>query len=147
MQNINIFYTGNEHFHAFYAPTKIVQIGWGYHVNFCVWKKNGHYFNLANVYVLLREFKMSYVYLPRLGWIVVSKLITITLHLPSNRRSYYSSIYRWIWLRRNKYYRLKVEAGLWFICAESQNVSTFNFMGCFTVICPQLRMGKCMLAQ
>ena len=40
MQKINIFYTENEHLHAFYAPTKIVQIGWGHHVNFCVWNKS-----------------------------------------------------------------------------------------------------------
>ena len=27
MQKVNIFYKENEHLHAFYAPTKIVQIG------------------------------------------------------------------------------------------------------------------------
>ena len=40
MQKVNIFSTGNDHLHAFYAPTKIVQIGWGHHDNFCVWKKS-----------------------------------------------------------------------------------------------------------
>ena len=44
MQKVNIFCTENEHLHAFHAPTKIVQIGWGHHVNFCVWKKIGNYF-------------------------------------------------------------------------------------------------------
>ena len=35
MQKVNIFCTENEHLHAFYAPTKIVKIEWGHHVNFC----------------------------------------------------------------------------------------------------------------
>ena len=38
MQKVSIFCTGNDHLHAFHAPIKIVQIGWGHHVNFCVWE-------------------------------------------------------------------------------------------------------------
>ena len=44
MQKVNIFCTLNDHLYAFYASPKTVQIGWGHHVKFCVWKKNGHYF-------------------------------------------------------------------------------------------------------
>ena len=40
MQKVNIFCTENENLHAFYAPTKIVEIGWGHPVNFCVWKRS-----------------------------------------------------------------------------------------------------------
>ena len=40
MQTVKIFCTENEHLHAFNAPTKIVQIGWGHHVDFCFWKKS-----------------------------------------------------------------------------------------------------------
>ena len=40
MHKISKFCTKNDHLHAFYAPTKIVQIGWGHHVYFCVWEKS-----------------------------------------------------------------------------------------------------------
>ena len=39
IQKVSIFCVENEHFHAFYAPTRIIQIGWGHHVNFCVREK------------------------------------------------------------------------------------------------------------
>ena len=38
----------------FMPPPKIVQIGWGHHVNFCIWKKIGHYF-WRRVYVTFRS--------------------------------------------------------------------------------------------
>ena len=38
MQKVIIFCTENKHLHAVCALTKIVQIGWGHHVNFCAWK-------------------------------------------------------------------------------------------------------------
>ena len=39
IQKVSIFCAENEHFHAFYAPTRIIQIAWGHHVNFCVREK------------------------------------------------------------------------------------------------------------
>ena len=40
------FFTENDHVHAFYAPTKNIQIGWWHHVIFCVWKNRSLF--LAN---------------------------------------------------------------------------------------------------
>ena len=67
-----------------------------------------------------------YIHLHTICLTGATELGTVTCHFAPNQRRFQWSIFRWILLRRNNIFGIKVQVELKFICAEFQIFSTLS---------------------